>query len=62
MTEDGKVEVANYKPLTNEHAEICLIIFLEYILRNHIIKVIHMLSFGVFVMYCQYVLKIYYTY
>ena len=39
MMEEVEVEGTNYKPLTNEYAEICLIIFLEHILRNQIINV-----------------------
>ena len=39
MMEEVEVEGTNYKPLTNEYAEICLIIFLEHILRNQIINI-----------------------
>lgn len=62
MMEEVEVEGANYKPLTNEYAEIYLIIFLEHILRNQIINIIHMLSSEVFVIYYQYLLKMYYAY
>lgn len=51
MMEEVEVEGTNYKPLTNEYAEICLIIFLEHILRNQIINIIHMFSSEIFVIY-----------
>lgn len=62
MMEEVEVEGTNYKPLTNEYAEICLIIFLEHILRNQIINILHMFSSEVFVIYYQYLLKMYYAY
>ena len=36
MMEEVEVEGTNYKPLTNEYAEICLIIFLEHISEENI--------------------------